>query len=169
MLHSGVMWLEGNTMQRITISVGDKLSADLESIRAQRGYQTRSEAVRDLVRDGIDRWQQENEIAEICVGNLSYVFDRRIRLLAKRLAEMQHASHDLIVSSTSVRLDHFYTMDSVLLKGATTAVRAFADQVRAERGVRSGAINLLRVDAHEHHEEVGLHVHEGQSHLSPTN
>ena len=159
-------------MQRITISVGDQLSADLDTIRAERGYQTRSEAVRDLVRDGIDRWQQENEIAAICVGNLSYVFDRRIRLLAKRLAEMQHASHDLIVATTAVRLDHFHTMESVLMRGPAAAVRAFADQVRAERGVRSGAINLLRVDAHEHHEHhdgAEVHVHAGLAHLSPTN
>ena len=50
--------------------------------------------------------------------------------------------------------------------------RERADQVRAERGVRSGAINLLRVDAHEHHEHhdgADVHVHAGLAHLSPTN
>lgn len=153
-------------MQRITISVSDGLSASLDDIRRDRGYQTRSEAVRDLVRDGIERWREESAQGEFCVANLSYVFDRRIRALAQRLAEMQHAHHDLIAASTAVRLDHFHTMESVMLKGSTAAVRSFADQVRAERGVRSGSVNLLMVDAHDHHEQAG-HVHEGHAHLSP--
>lgn len=154
-------------MQRITISVSDGLSAALEDIRVERGYQTRSEAVRDLVRDGIGRWREESADADLCVGNLSYVFDRRVRSLAQRLAEMQHAHHDLVVASTAVRLDHFHTMESVLLKGSTTAVRAFADRIRAERGVRSGSVNLLRVEAHDQHEHAGDHSHAGHVHLSP--
>src|SRR5690606_16187821 len=122
-------------------SVSDGFSAELEHIRLERGYATRSEAVRDLVRDGIERWREEKAEADHCVANLSYVFDRRVRSLPQRLTEMQNAHHDLVAASTAVRLDHFHTMESVMLKGTTAAVRAFADQVRAERGVRSGSIN----------------------------
>lgn len=154
-------------MQRITISVSDGLGAALEGIRRERGYQSRSEAVRDLVRDGIERLQEEGAGGEHCVANLSYVFDRRIRALAQRLAEMQHEHHDLVVASTAVRLDHFYTMESVMLKGATRAVRAFADAVRAARGVRSGSVNLLMVETNDVHEDADNHEHRGHAHLSP--
>ncbi|MET0375431.1 MAG: nickel-responsive transcriptional regulator NikR [Rhizorhabdus sp.] len=156
-------------MQRITISIGDALSGALEDIRRERGYQTRSEAIRDLVRDGIERWREERVDAEFCVANLSYVFDRRTRALAQRLAEMQHAHHDLVVACTAVRLDHFHTLESVMLKGKAAAVRLFADTVRAERGVRSGSVNLLMVDSHDHHHGAGDHAHEGHAHLSPIN
>lgn len=155
-------------MQRITISVDDRLSVALEDIRRERGYQSRSEAVRDLVRDGIERWRGESASGDHCVANLSYVYDRRVRALAQRLAEMQHEHHDLVAASTAVRLDHFHTMESVMLKGATGAVRAFADHVRAERGVRSGSVNLLMVDTHDEHEDAAGHVHHGHAHLSPT-
>jgi CopG family nickel-responsive transcriptional regulator len=155
-------------MQRITISLSDALNAALDEIRRDRGYETRSEAVRDLVRDGIERWREESAQGEYCVANLSYVFDRRIRALAQRLAEMQHAHHDLVAASTAVRLDHFHTMESVMLKGSTVAVRSFADQVRAERGVRSGSVNLLMVETHHHHDGTD-HAHDGVAHLSPLN
>ena len=154
-------------MQRITISVSDGLGTALEDIRLQRGYGSRSEAVRDLVRDGIERWREERADAAFCVANLSYVFDRRIRALAQRLAEMQHAHHDLVAASTAVRLDHFHTMESVMLKGATAAVRIFADAVRAERGVRSGSVNLMIVEANDRHDDAGQHQHHGHAHLSP--
>lgn len=155
-------------MQRITISVGDALSAALDDVRRDRGYQTRSEAVRDLVGEGIERWRQERGDAAYCVANLSYMFDRRIRSLAQRLAEMQHAHHDLIAASTALRLDHFHTLESVLLKGETAAVRGFADQVRAQRGVRFGTVNLLMVDTHDSHDHAPAgHAHDGHAHLSP--
>lgn len=156
-------------MQRITISVSDGLGAALDEIRRARGYQTRSEAVRDLVRDGIERWREESGETENCVANLSYVFDRRVRALAQRLSEMQHAHHDLVISSTTVRLDHFHSLDSVMLRGTTEAVRGFTDQVRAERGVRSGSVNLLRVNAHVEHGDPADHAHDGHHHLSPLN
>ena len=154
-------------MQRITISVSDALSAALDDIRQERGYQTRSEAVRDLVRDGMERWREERAEADYCVANLSYVFDRRVRALAQRLTELQSAHHDVVVASTAVRLDHFHTMESVILKGTTAAVRAFANQIRAERGVRSGSVNLLRVAAHDDHENAAEHRHSSHAHLSP--
>jgi CopG family nickel-responsive transcriptional regulator len=154
-------------MQRITISLPDTLGEAIDAYRHERGYETRSEAMRDLVREGIERWQQERTEAAVCVANLSYVFDRRVRALPQRLAEMQHARHDLVIASTAVRLDHFHTMETVLLRGETQAVRAFADQLRAERGVRSGSINLLTVQAHDHHEHGHDHDHHGLTHLSP--
>jgi len=154
-------------MQRITISVSDGLSASLDSIQHERGYQTRSEAVRDLVRIGIERWREEQANADLCVASLSYVFDRRIRALAQRLAEMQHAHHDLIAASTVLRLDHYHTMESVMLRGSTAAVRAFANQVRAERGVRSGSVNLLTVESGSEHQDATDHHHGDHVHLSP--
>ncbi len=155
-------------MQRITISVSDALNSELDDIGRERGYRTRSEAVRDLVRDGINRWREERTEADFCVANLSYVFDHRIRNLAHELTEMQNKHHDLVVASTAVRLDHFHSMESVMLRGTTVAVRAFANRIRAERGVRSGSINLLRVEPHDDHDDAALHHHHGHSHLSPT-
>ena len=154
-------------MQRITISVSEALSAELDQMQQDGGYRTRSETVRDLVRDGIERWREARAEAEFCVANLSYVFDRRVRALPLRLTEMQNEHHDLVVASTAVRLDHYYTMESVMLRGTASALRAFADLVRAERGVRSSTVNVLRVDTHDDHNDDAAHHHTGHAHLSP--
>ncbi|MBS0472747.1 MAG: ribbon-helix-helix protein, CopG family [Proteobacteria bacterium] len=39
-------------MQRITIVLGDELAAAVDDLVAHRGYQSRSEAIRDLARSG---------------------------------------------------------------------------------------------------------------------
>lgn len=155
-------------MQRITISVDETLATSLDSMAREKGYASRSEAVRDLVRGGLEQWHGEAHKGEHCVANLSYVVEHRVRALPQRLAEMQHAHHDLVAARTTVVLDHYHSLESVILKGPTQAVRAFADAVRSERGVRFGAVNLLRVQPDDTHNHADDHVHHGRKHLSPT-
>lgn len=154
-------------MQRITISLDEALGEALDSMAHARGYGSRSEAMRDLVRDGLERWRSEQSTGGHCVANLSYVVDRRVRDLPQRIAEMQHAHHDLVASSMVVRLDHDNSLETVVLKGTTEAVRTFADRIRAERGVRLGSVNLLEVMPTDTHRDSDGHEHDGHHHLSP--
>jgi len=154
-------------MQRITISLDETLGDELDKMALGRGYTSRSEAMRDLVRDGLERWRGEQTSGAHCVANLSYIVDRRIRALPARLAEMQHANHDLVTASTVVRLDHYHSLETVILRGKDSAVEAFANQIRSERGIRFGAINMLQVSATDAHDEPEGHVHHGHPHLSP--
>jgi len=156
-------------MQRITIAIDDELAATFDALLRDRAYKSRSEAMRDLLRDSIEQWRQEGSQSEHCVANLSYVFDRRVRNLPQRLAELQHEQHDLIAATSVVRLDHYHSLESVMLRGRTTSVRAFADRIRAERGVRFGSINLLDVEAGDGHDHDHSHTHDGNVHLSPRN
>ena len=154
-------------VQRITISIGEELAAAFDAMLGARGYQSRSEGVRDLVRDAVERWERERPVETHCVAALSYIYNPRTRALAARLSDLQHAHHDLVAASTVVRIDHDSTLECVMLRGETTAVTAFADQVRAERGVRFGSLNLVGADPHDTHIHPGDHSHVGHAHFSP--
>jgi CopG family nickel-responsive transcriptional regulator len=61
-----------------------------------------------------------------------------------------------------VHLDHEHCLASVILRGATAEVRALADHIRGERGVRFGSLNLVTVelaDRHRHMPGDQPHVH----------
>lgn len=154
-------------MQRVTVSLDEALADEFDGLVAARGYQNRSEAVRDLMRQAVEARRIEADESKLCVGNLSYIFNHHERDLAERLTGAQHAHHDLVVSSMHVHLDHDNCLESVMLKGPTPDVRAFADQVRAERGVRFGNLNLVSVDPGHRHKDHAPHSHHGHSHLSP--
>ncbi|MBS0360891.1 MAG: nickel-responsive transcriptional regulator NikR [Proteobacteria bacterium] len=154
-------------MQRITVSIDEPLAERLDGFVAARSYQSRSEAMRDMVRDAVEAWRADHAEAAYSVANLSYVYDRDTRALAQRLSELRHAHHELVAAVTQVHLDHQHTLESVMLKGATADVRAFADLVRSQRGVRFGAVNLIAVSPHDHHDQPHAHRHSGQAHLSP--
>lgn len=155
------------SMQRLTISLDDSLAVAFDDLVAAQGYQSRSEAVRDLIRQALEDRRLASSVDANCVANLSYVYNHHTRALAERLISLQHEHHDLVVSTTHVHLDHDDCLESAILKGPAPAVRALADRIQAERGVRFGNLNIISVTPNDHHHDAEQHTHGGHAHLSP--
>ena len=92
-------------MQRITITLDDDLVEEIDRFQREKGYQNRSETLRDLARAGLSQ-KTSPEAEGACVAALAYVYDHETRALAKRLAHAQHDRHDLSVATLHVHLDH---------------------------------------------------------------
>jgi CopG family nickel-responsive transcriptional regulator len=145
-------------MERFTISLDEKLADAFDELIKQRGYATRSEAVRDILRTHLQCSAEKHDTRGACVANLSYVYNHHERELAERLTRIQHAHHELTVSTMHAHLDHDQCIETVMLKGPVKRVRDFADRIIAERGVRHGSLNLINV-------ELGApHTHDGSTH-----
>jgi len=138
-------------MERFTISLEEKLAEAFDAWIAGRGYSNRSEAVRDLLRAELGRTAIASEKSLHCVASLSYVFNHHERDLTERLADIQHAHHDLTVSAMHAHLDHDHCLETVILKGPTEAVQKLSDAICAERGVHHGKLNLISVELHAPH------------------
>lgn len=167
-------------MERVTISLDDGLLDEFDSFIRRKGYENRSEAIRDLLRQRLEADREETGDANHAIGCLSYVYNHHQRELARRLTETQHSHHDLMLSTLHVHLDHENCLEVVLLQGETPAVRQFAESTIAETGVRHGHLHLVATDLvrghhshaqrrdHEHgHPEDGDHIHHPHVHLKP--
>lgn len=155
-------------MHRFTISIDDPLADAFDAFLRETGYRSRSEGLRDILRETMGRHNNQVIAHEFSVANLSYIYDRTVRRLASRLSDMQHAHHDLVVSASSVPLDHSSAFEAVMLRGRTKALQDFADAVQAQRGVRSLLFNLIGVQPSDRHDHAHDHRHTGRAHLSPT-
>ena len=149
-------------MQRITITIEDELLAEVDALVARKGYASRSEAVRDLVRAGATR-DPEPDPRSPCVATLTYVYDHATRELAQRLTVAHHHRHDLAVASLHVHLDHDACLEVSVLRGPSGAVREFADVVTSQRGVRHFHLHLipaaLEEERHDHGSGRRSHTH----------
>jgi CopG family nickel-responsive transcriptional regulator len=137
-------------MQRLTISIDDGLAAEFDALTALQGYTSRSEAMRDLVRQAVEARRLAETDGGHCVANLSYVYDHRIRALPQRLNDIQHSRHHLVVSTMHSHLDNDSCLETSILKGPIKAVRALADAIKIERGVRFAELNLISVHPSDH-------------------
>ncbi|HTZ00423.1 MAG TPA: nickel-responsive transcriptional regulator NikR [Rhodocyclaceae bacterium] len=159
-------------MERFTISLDEDLAREFDALIARKGYSNRSEAVRDILRSHLEDARLEGKETAHCVANLSYVYNHHQRDLAERLTALQHSHHDLTVATMHAHLDHDNCLESVILRGPTTTVRAFADALAAERGVRHGHLNLVSVDLGPGSHSHGYRPRSGASfhfHLKPKN
>ncbi|WP_407178303.1 nickel-responsive transcriptional regulator NikR [Bradyrhizobium sp. STM 3562] len=140
-------------MERITATLDKDLVQELDRFQKERGYQNRSEALRDLIRAGLQVGAHGHE-SGACVGALVYVYDHEVRALAKRLTTAQHDHHDLSVATMHVHLDHNSCLEVAVLRGSSAEVRHFSEHVIAERGVRHGRLVVIPValeaEAHAH-------------------
>src|SRR5579885_260786 len=132
-------------MQRVTITL-EELMAELDRIIALRGYQNRSEAVRDLARAGSRQAAEETGSSRDCVAALIYVYDHEARNLSRRLTRSFHEHHDLSLAALHVHLDHDSCLEVAVLRGKAPAVQHFADHVIAERGVQHGRLVMVPVE-----------------------
>ena len=153
-------------MQRITITVDDDLMADLDRLIAKRGYQNRSEAIRDLARAGMQQATEEAGTGRDCVGALVYVYDHSARELPRRLVHSAHEHHDMSMATMHVHLDHDSCLEVAVLRGDAAKVREFAKTVIAERGVTHGQVSFVPVSI-----DVATHTHgaasRGHAHAHP--
>jgi CopG family nickel-responsive transcriptional regulator len=153
-------------MQRITLSIDDDLAAALDRHMKKRRYASRSEALRDILRDTAAREQLDDGVTDkgdgFCIATLAYVYDHETRDLGRRLNQAQHKHHDLQVATLHVHLDHDSCLEVAVLRGPARAVRALADGTVSQRGVRHGQLHLVPAErAHGRHSHGGgPHEHE---------
>ena len=149
------------TMQRVTITLDDDLMQEIDRIIDERGYQNRSEAIRDLARRGIRQSAEESGADGACVGALVYVYETQARDLPKRLTRLFHDHHDISVAALRVHLDHEACLEMNVLRGDSRDVRHLAETVIAERGVRHGRLVMVpaEIEDESHAHGSGRHRH----------
>ncbi len=146
-------------MQRITLSIDDDLAETLDRHMKKHRYASRSEALRDILREAQARERLEEKSSGFCVATLAYIYDHETRDLGRRLTQGQHKHHDLQIATLHVHLDHDSCLEVAVLRGPAKDVRALADETVSQRGVRHGQLHLVPADR-----ERGGHSH-GHEHI----
>ena len=132
-----------------TIRFGVTLDSDLlekfDALCEERCYQTRSEAIRDLIRAALVEETTAQGEAQ-AVGALSLVYNHHHSDLAQKLTELQHDVHDLIITSLHIHLDHDNCLEVLILRGKSADIRALAQRILAVKGVQHGQLALSAVE-----------------------
>lgn len=137
-------------VERIGISLDKKLLGQFDKMIEQLGYQNRSEAVRDMIRDKLEAKKLENPettaVAAVCL-----VYDHHETALSKRLLELQHSKHLQTISTMHIHVDHHNCLEIIALRGKVRDITQTADKIISLRGVKLGKVNMIATeDSHTH-------------------
>jgi len=124
---------------RFGVSIPEKLVRAFDKQIQQKGYRTRSEAIRDIIRDYLveGEWEQDEGLV---VGTITLVYDHETRELQHVLTEAQHHFHGAVICSTHIHLDEHNCLEVIVVKGSSEDVRAIADRLISTRGVKHGKL-----------------------------
>ncbi len=133
---------------RFGVAMDSALLDRFDALVARRGSAAnRSEALRDLVRDALVDAEWEDSDEEI-VGTVTMVFDHHANDLSEKLDALQHANHEQIVSTLHVHLDAHNCLEVLVIRGASSQVRAIADGLLGTKGVKHGKLVTTTTGRH---------------------
>jgi CopG family nickel-responsive transcriptional regulator len=127
-------------LSRTGVSLEEDLLKEFDRLIAKRGYQNRSEAIRDLIREAL--LAETVDSNQPVVGTLTLVYDHHVPNLAQKLTETQHVAGAMILAATHVHLDHDYCLEVIIMKGRSRELQGVADRMLALRGVELGKLVL---------------------------
>ena len=134
-------------LARIGIALPEDLLKEFDKMIGRRGYANRSEAVRDLVRSELVNEVAGAEDSEV-FGTVTLVYDHHVRLLSKRLTEVQHKYYEAIMSSLHVHLDHDNCLEVILVRGKSSLVHNLANALITAKGVKHGRLTITTSGRH---------------------
>lgn len=125
----------GERVDRFSISLPEPLLAELDRRVIGQGYASRSEFVRDLIRERMveDKWATESATV---VGVLTISYDHHQRGLTEKIIDIQHRQHVNILCSTHVHLDDDHCLETIIIQGRPAEIERLALQCGGLRGVR---------------------------------
>ena len=125
---------------RTGLSLERELLERFDTAINRRGYQNRSEAIRDLIREHLVEEAVEDN--KIIVGTLTMVYDHHQPNLSAKLIEAQHEAASKVLAATHVHLDHHHCLEVVILKGRSGQIKSLADRILSLRGVKHGQLTV---------------------------
>ncbi len=132
-------------LARIGVAIDADLLASFDALIEKQGYENRSEAFRDLIRDRLVRAESEQPNKEV-VGTLTLVYDHHQRNLTERITNLQHDHHGVVVSTLHVHLDHHNCLEVLILRGKSKVVRQLADLLVSIKGIQHGQLAMTAAE-----------------------
>ena len=132
---------------RFGVSLEAALLEKFDPLLAKLGYKSRSEAIRDLIRERLvtEEWKAEKGPA---MGVLSLVYSHEVRELSKKLTDIQHHHLGIILSTTHIHMDEHNCLEVVILKGPAREIQEIAGQLLSAKGVKHGKLITTTTGRH---------------------
>ena len=126
---------------RFGVSINDNLLAQFDQLISLKGYTSRSEAIRDLIRDSLVQTEWESASLET-IGTITIVYSTHTRELSDLLTHLQHRHHNSIISTTHIHLDDENCLEVLIVRGKGEDIKSISDRMTSARGVKHGRLSL---------------------------
>jgi len=132
------------TVDRIGVSLEGPLLADFDRLVKEKGYPSRSEALRDLIRQGLvrQRWESGGKV----VGTITIIYRHDVGMVTHRVLHRQHDFLGSIRATAHTHLNEETCLEVLIVDGEAEQVAKLGDRLRTVKGVLFAETVVARPD-----------------------
>ena len=125
---------------RVSLTLPKDLLDELDGALKAQGYASRSEAVRDALRDFLASYRWRQELKGEQLGAVLVVYAHDVRGLTDALMDIQHANRGIIGAVQHLHMDDKHCLEALIVKGQADEIRQLVDRLGALRGVKQAKL-----------------------------
>ncbi len=120
---------------RLGVSLPKNLLDQFDSIITTRGYVSRSDAIRDAIRNYLLEYEWlEKEGGEI-VGVINVMYNHHHKGTSDAIVSLQHDYGDVIVSTMHIHLNEDNCLEMIIVKGEMEGIKKLVDKITTTKGI----------------------------------
>jgi CopG family nickel-responsive transcriptional regulator len=133
-------------VERIGVSLEAPLLGEFDRYVSEKGYASRSEALRELIRQGLVR-RQVDARGEV-VGTITIVYRHDVGMVTHRILHRQHDFLGTIRATAHTHMSEETCLEVLIVEGDAAQVTELADRLRTVKGVLFAETVMARGDLH---------------------
>lgn len=128
-------------VSRFSVSLKRSLFRQLDEMIHAKGYDNRSLAIADMIRDHlVEHWRGAGDFE--AVGTIMLAYDPHDPQIRNLLTKLQEKHLQTIVSTLRVQSDPRSCMEVLVVRGKASAIKAVADRLIGAKGVKHGKLSI---------------------------
>ncbi|MFQ6116160.1 MAG: nickel-responsive transcriptional regulator NikR [bacterium] len=138
-------------MPIVSISLTFELLRKLDSFMRERGYSSRSEAVRDAIRGSLSEYELSKFEGGRITATITVISEHERHDVDQRLMQLRHEHNEIVSGNVHIHLGKTYCLEIFITEGDAKEVLNFIGRIRAMRGIQQVKYTMVpitnRVDA----------------------
>jgi len=136
-------------MPIVSISLTPELLSKLERIIRERGYSSRSEAIREAIRDYLSDYELNRFKKGKVTATITVISQHERHDVDERLMRLRHEHNEIISGDMHVHLGKTYCLEIFITEGEAEEVLNFIGRIRALRGVQQVKYTMVPITVQE--------------------
>lgn len=128
---------------RVGVTFPPELLKELDEIIKEIGYESRSKAIQDSVKQFITEYRWTKKEKGIKAGVLTMIYNHEVKGLEETLTDIQHRYNELIRSSMHIHLSKEYCLEAIAVQGEAEEILKLTKEIMSKKGVEQVKLAIV--------------------------
>jgi len=120
----------------VSISLSSELLKKLDVFMRERGYSSRSEVIRDAIRDLLSEFELSRLERGKVTATITVISAYERHDVNERLMRLRHEHDEIVSADMHIHLGKNYCLEVFIMEGEAEKVLEFISRIRAMRGIQ---------------------------------